>query len=218
MCERWRGDDGFANFYADMGDRPKDKDSIERIDNDGAYERGNCKWATRWEQARNKRSNRRVDYQGEQVLLIELAERCGVDYDVLYRRVAMRGWDVERALGQPVRQVSCLDTPTIRQIKIWLVDNRDKSDGIAADLFGVGTSTIDAIRRGLIHADVAVTGFEPYRKRAKGTGSKTKLTWIKVREIRSRHGKGEAPKSLADAYNVSRATIYDIVNYKTWQE
>lgn len=61
VCERWLR---FENFIQDMGDRPSLESSLERVDNDGNYCKENCKWATRYEQQRNKRSNRFVTING----------------------------------------------------------------------------------------------------------------------------------------------------------
>lgn len=54
ISEHWLGENGFINFYNDMGDRPKGT-SVDRINNDGNYEPGNCRWATTKQQANNRR-------------------------------------------------------------------------------------------------------------------------------------------------------------------
>lgn len=61
VCDRWLGPEGFANFLADMGRRPagivrkRARYSLDRINNDGNYEPGNCRWATINEQLANRR-------------------------------------------------------------------------------------------------------------------------------------------------------------------
>jgi hypothetical protein len=52
VCERWRK---FENFFQDMGDIPEDGLTIDRKNNEGNYEKDNCRWATRLQQARNRR-------------------------------------------------------------------------------------------------------------------------------------------------------------------
>ncbi len=63
VCERWNTGDGsqsgFECFLMDVGSRPSVKHSIDRIDNNGNYEPGNCKWSTSLEQNRNTRKTNR---------------------------------------------------------------------------------------------------------------------------------------------------------------
>lgn len=71
VCERWNV---FANFLADMGLRPTPHHTIERKNNHGNYEPGNCKWDTQQNQCRNFRRNRLVTWNGETKCVAEWAE------------------------------------------------------------------------------------------------------------------------------------------------
>lgn len=100
VCPRWRK---FENFLADMGDPPTPQHSIDRIDNDGNYEPGNCRWATEFEQKRNTRRNRFFTYKGETLCLKDWSRRIGIDDMSLLWRI--EHWPLERALGTPKQTI-----------------------------------------------------------------------------------------------------------------
>lgn len=101
VCGRWR--ESFDAFLADMGPRPSRQHSIERIDNKGDYEPGNCCWETRKQQQRNKRNNHILEHWGQKKTLTEWSEITGIKAATLRHRVSSYGWSAERALTTPVR-------------------------------------------------------------------------------------------------------------------
>lgn len=86
VCDRWRS---FANFYADMGERPKGH-TLDRIDNDGPYSPENCKWATYREQANNTRTLRLITFDGRTQSVSEWERELGLPLKTRLHR----GWDV----------------------------------------------------------------------------------------------------------------------------
>lgn len=88
VCKRWLT---FANFLADMGKRPSPDHSLDRIDNDGNYEPGNCRWASRLEQVNNCYSNVRITRDGVTRTLAEWARITGLKHATLWARVKVHG-------------------------------------------------------------------------------------------------------------------------------
>ncbi len=99
VCERW---ELFANFIADMGMRPSSGHSIDRIDNDGNYEPGNCRWADRTTQSWNKRTNRLLTVNGEARCVAEWAKLNGIKAIVIYCRL-YRGWPAHMAIDPTIK-------------------------------------------------------------------------------------------------------------------
>jgi hypothetical protein len=99
ICDRWLK--SYENFFSDMGSRPTPKHSIDRINNDGDYEPGNCRWATAAEQTRNVRRNHMVEYNGCRMTLSDASKLAGFNMRTVRTRIKS-GWDVNRALSQPL--------------------------------------------------------------------------------------------------------------------
>lgn len=98
VCERWRG--SFILFLGDMGRKPTKQHSIERINNDGNYEPGNCRWADKSTQMRNRRVTRMIHWQGRDLCLQDAAKEVGLPQSTLFNRLRL-GWTVDRAMTTP---------------------------------------------------------------------------------------------------------------------
>lgn len=102
VCDRWRN--SFEAFLEDVGCRPSLNHSIDRYPNKaGNYEPGNCRWATRTQQCRNRQSNTLLTHDGKTLSIVEWSELTGLPQTTIQKRIG-HGWPVARTLTQPKRR------------------------------------------------------------------------------------------------------------------
>lgn len=100
VCARWNS--SFAAFLVDMGRRPSPEHSIDRIDNDGDYEPGNCQWTTRDVQGKNRRNNLLIEFNGKRQTGADWSRELGMRSTTVVANRLNLGWSVERALTERV--------------------------------------------------------------------------------------------------------------------
>lgn len=98
VCDEWRNSSGFAEWAKNSGWFVGA--TIDRLDNNKGYSPDNCRWATRKEQAKNRRTTRFITHNGVTHNVREWAKITGVSEKTLYSRLS-RGWDAE-ALFAPI--------------------------------------------------------------------------------------------------------------------
>lgn len=101
ICPEWENSFEAFRDWA-MANGYRDDLTIDRIDTNGPYSPGNCRWATMKEQENNKRNNHLITFEGETHTVTEWAEIKGINRQALYSRLK-RGWSIERALFSPSR-------------------------------------------------------------------------------------------------------------------
>jgi|SRR5215813_5355532 len=90
----------FERFFAAVGPMPGSAYTLDRIDNSRGYEPGNVRWAPRQQQARNRRNNTMITWDGVSMCLSAWAERLGVDRHTIGKRL-QQGWSLDQALNTP---------------------------------------------------------------------------------------------------------------------
>lgn len=103
VCDRWKGEQGYQHFIADMGRRPSDKHSLDREDVNGDYTPDNCRWADDKTQQRNRRDNHLITAWGRTQTVAAWVEETGIPFAVISRR-DRQGWEPEVNLSTPAKK------------------------------------------------------------------------------------------------------------------
>lgn len=102
VCDEWRTSS--AAFLGYMGRKPSPQHSLDRIDHSKGYQPGNCRWATRKEQDRNRSDHRMITHAGITLCMTAWAERTGLAPKTIQSRIDQYGWSIEQALSLALRK------------------------------------------------------------------------------------------------------------------
>lgn len=121
VCDRWRFGDGERTgvecYLADIGKPPFEGATIDRIDNDGNYEPGNVRWATRKQQSRNRRNLKPIEWNGKAVFAVDIADQFGLSPSSIRKRAELKQ-DFQRR-GKPIMQTHEVAERNARLIEIY---------------------------------------------------------------------------------------------------
>ncbi len=99
VCPEWESFPAFMAWAVANG--YDDHLTLDRINTNGPYSPDNCRWATRKEQANNRRTSRMLTLNGRTQSMQQWADEIQMDTSTIWRRLHS-GWPVERALTEPV--------------------------------------------------------------------------------------------------------------------
>lgn len=136
VCDEWLNPDTFYNWAMNNG--YQDDLSLDRIDPNGNYEPTNCRWASWRTQENNKRSNKRIAYNGTTKTMAEWARHFNISYTVLKSRL-LSGLSFEEAISKPNRAIGK-----------FTIDGETNTARYFAKKYGVPVPTVYAkLKRGL---------------------------------------------------------------------
>lgn len=125
----------FSRFLSDVGAKPGADYSLERIDNDGDYRPGNVRWATKLEQAHNKRNNRHITANGVAKTMAEWSRELGCKPAAILARINA-GMSETEAVITPIPERPNAKLDTEKAIQIYLQKGITPAQRLA-DQYGV---------------------------------------------------------------------------------
>lgn len=151
VCDEWRT--SFHTFLADMGYKPSPELTLDRIDNDKGYSKGNCRWATRKTQANNRRDPKnsvRITIAGRTQTLTKWAKESGLAPHVIYGRRKAGKTGAELISPEPQWKTVGEDSPraTITAAIALAIYNAPGTQVAIAAQFGTTPSIVSMIKLG----------------------------------------------------------------------
>lgn len=101
VCDNWIA--SFKNFYNDMGKKPSELYSLDRINNNGNYCKDNCRWVTAKVQAKNRSNNKIFTFNNKTLCASDWCELLNMSSSTFYNRLN-RGWSIEKTINTPVNK------------------------------------------------------------------------------------------------------------------